>query len=211
MDIQLLEHRLVNNLEQRKDELEMIEKLSTKLNLSEHERLFIIKYATPIIYSIWEGFVKEAFRTYIEFINAQQLMKNELHLMILTHALDAKFEQIKTGVSDMTGKIKFINDIDQFMTGIIAIDLKLPTESNINFTVLNGLLNRFNLEPLSAQPFKKHLDRLLTMRNDAAHGDHTIPKDQIMVTENVDNIAKLMNLILERIIDGCSNKTYLKS
>jgi hypothetical protein len=202
MEILLLEQQLIEGVEWRERELNTLKRLSIKRNLTDKERLFLVKYATPIIYSVWEGFVKEAFRVYIKYINELQLTKNQLHINILTHAVDTKFEQIKTGVTDITGKIHFLS--------AILIDVKLPTESNINFIVINNLLHRFNLELLDDNPFKKHLNKLLTMRNDAAHGDHVIPKDQAMLNENADNVVLLMNTVMEKIIDGCKNETYIK-
>ena len=107
-------------------------------------------------------------------------------------------------------KTKFILDLLLFVDATVTIDPKLPTKSNINWEVVNNMLERFNLQPIALNPFQRQLKSLLRIRNSVAHGENSIPIHQNMVDEQVNNVVNLMDELMFIILDGCRNFSYKK-
>jgi hypothetical protein len=190
-------------------ELSVLKVLSVKRTINSNERKLIRKFAIPNIYSTWEGYVKSVFRIYINRINSLTLKHTEIHENILTHSIDVKYPQITTGVkNEFSAKRDFV---DKFLSNLynpIAIEAKLPTESNINWKVLNQLLLRFNLELFPEKPYKQMLNDLLFIRNCVAHGDNSIPITQELIDTHIENVTKLMDEIAFKLLNGCTMITY---
>jgi len=204
-----LETRISYEVEWRVKELAVLKTLSIKRTINNNERKLIRKFAIPNIYSIWEGYVKSAIRIYINIINSYNLKHTEIHSNILTHSIDIKYPQITTGVkNEFESKYDFINKFILDLYNPIVIETKLPTESNINWKVLNQLLLRFNLELFPDIPYKKMLNDLLFIRNSVAHGDNSIPITQELIDTHIENVTKLMDEIASKILNGCAMSTY---
>ena len=211
MNYILLEEEISFEIEWRIKELAVLKILSIKRTINNNERKLIRKFAIPIIYSTWEGYVKSVFRIYISRINSLFLEYQEIHSNILTHSMDMKYKQIRTGVKDdFKSKCDFIDKFIADLYNPINIGAELPTESNINFRVLNELLLRFNLELFPEKPYKRMLNDLLFIRNSVAHGDNSIPITQEKIDLHIENVTKLMDEIALKILNGCTMISYKK-
>lgn len=209
MDIQSL---ILNDLNWRKKELTTIKNMPLKSYLNKKEREIVIKYAIPNIYSIWEGFVKFVFRTYINEINTLSLKYEDLNNSVLTHALETKFPQFITGFNKVFSKRCEL--FDSFFNGLsvpIAIDTKLPTKSNINLEVLNDLLSRFNLEQFPKKTYEKDLNNILRIRNAISHGENSVMVEMDDIVESIEKITYLMDELMLRILDGYRDESYKKT
>lgn len=209
MDIQSL---ILNDLNWRKKELTTIKKMPLKSYLNKKEREIVIKYAIPNIYSIWEGFVKFVFRTYINEINTLSLKYEDLNNSVLTHALETKFPQFITGFN--RGFSKRCELFDSLFNGLsvpITIDTKLPTKSNINLEVLNDLLSRFNLEKFSKKNYEKDLNNILRIRNAISHGENSVIVEMDDIVDSIEKITCLMDELMLRILDGYRDGSYRKT
>jgi len=211
MDYSELEAEITCEIEWRIKELTILKVLSIKRTINNNERKLIRKFAIPNIYSTWEGYVKSVFRIYINRINSLLLEHKEIHGNILTHSMDMKYKQISTGVKDeFESKCNFIDKFIADLYTPISIGTELPTESNINWKVLNELLLRFNLDLFPEKPYKRMLNDLLLIRNSVAHGDDTIPITQELIDTHIENVTKLMDEIAFKILKGCTMVTYKK-
>jgi hypothetical protein len=199
---------ILNEIDWRIKELTIIKKLTIKRALSEKEKELIKKFAIPNIYATWEGYVKVVFRIYINNLNLLCLKTDEIHSTILTHSLDMKFPQIGQELKEFDAKRNFI---DKFITDLfnpVLIETKLPTESNVNWKVLNQLLKRFNLEELPKSPYKNQLNDLLRIRNSVAHGENTIPITTDLINKQISNVTELMDKVMIALLNGCKQSTY---
>lgn len=211
MNYSRLESEILSDIDWRVKELTSIKTLPIKKYLNKKEIQIVTKYAIPNIYSIWEGYVKFVFRTYINEINSLNLKYDELHTNVLSHSLDTKYPQFTTGFSnEFPSKCSFFDDFFRNLINPITIESKLPTESNINWKVLNKILQRFNLETFPETPYKGNLNNLLRIRNSVTHGENSIPITQTMIDENANRVINLMDELMFKILDGCSNRTYIK-
>ncbi len=211
MNYAKLEAEILAEIEWRVKELTVLKTLPIKRTLNLKEKNIAIKFAIPNIYSTWEGFVKVAFRIYINELNSLSLKHNEINSKILSHNFDTKYPQLTTGVkNEFKSKCKFVDDFISDLTRPISLETKLPTESNVNWKVLNKILERFNLDLFPENPFKQILNNLLFIRNSVAHGDNSIPINQQLIDDNVTFVINLMDETMYRILDGCKTTKYRK-
>lgn len=211
MNYVTLEAEILAEIEWRVKELTVLKTLPLKRTLSFKEKNIAVKFAIPNIYSTWEGFIKTAFRIYINELNSLNLRHFEINNKILSHNFDTKYPQLTTGVkNEFKSKCKFIDDFIDDLTRPISLETKLPTESNVNWKVLNKILERFNLDLFPEAPYKKALNDLLFIRNSVARGDNSIPITQKLIDENAIFVVTLMDETMYRIIDGCATTKYRK-
>ena len=210
MNYAKLQAEILADIEWRVKELTAIKTLPLKHYLNNSEKNIASKFAIPNVYSLWEGYVKFVFRTYLNEINSLNLKYDQLHNNILTHGFDTKYPQFTTGIkNEFKSKCKFFDSFFSSLINPISIDAKLPTESNVNWKVLNKLLQRFNLVEFPEVPNKSNLDNLLRIRNSVAHGENSVTITQKMINANVKNVTSLMDELMFKILDGCNNMTYI--
>lgn len=211
MDYNSLEAEISYEIDWRIKELTVLKVLSIKRTINSNEKNLIRKFAIPNIYSTWEGYVKSVFKIYINNINSLALKHSEIHSNILTHSIDTKYPQITTGVkNEFKSKCNFIDKFISELYNPITVETKLPTESNINWKVLNQLLTRFNLESFPDRPYKQQLNDLLFIRNSVAHGDNSIPITQELIDTHIENVTKLMDEVMLKVLYGCKTTAYKK-
>jgi len=242
-----LEDSIGLEIEWRIAEITMLIALSSEPNLQEEQKDIIRKYTIPALYSLWEGFVKDVFSIYVDEINALQIPRKQIAPELLTHSFDMNYLKNKDYLKDISNSNfqksidktkRFIDNFEEiFDKDFIEISRKFPTESNINYNVLERILERFNLSPLPKtiikftykrkmpkgkvpKAFKESTDTqekssdallndLLFFRNRIAHGDFSTP----ITSEDIEKFSKLikvlMNDIKTIIIEGYEKKTYL--
>ncbi|EKY06027.1 hypothetical protein HMPREF9075_02506 [Capnocytophaga sp. oral taxon 332 str. F0381] len=205
-----LESLFLEERERIGKELTIIKTLPLKKGLNQKEKSILLKFSFPNIYSIWEGYVKFIFRAYINELNTLSLKSSQIHNNLLTHSIECKFTQFRTGFNgNFEDRCSLFVKLFEFLKKPISIDQKLPTESNINLKVLNNMLFTFNLEKFPEFPFKGHLDYLLEMRNRIAHGEgNEIPIVREKVNECINNISVLMEELMQKILKGYKEQTY---
>ena len=194
----------------RMSELGSLKSIPLRYNLLHHHQEMIIKYTIPSIYALWEGFVKNSFRSYIEEINSLNLSVNEIHINLLVQSLTT-IDKLR--LENPRNSFKSKKDFTEHYFAVISRPFEmseiLPTRSNVNFEVINEILLLFNLEPLP-KTFDKPLDKLVLFRNSIAHGEVRIPikiNDIVAFTQLLND---LMIEIILRIEKGLVSRTYLK-
>lgn len=210
IDTDILEREISDDIEIRTKELNLLTQICTNSNLDDTQKELILRFSISIVYSIWEGFVKNSIRKYINSINSLNLNFAQINQTILIHYLDSKYPQFTTGLKDdFVEKHTFFDKVNQGLSRICIVE-KLPTKSNINFDVLNDILYRLNLDKLS-EDFKEDLNELLKYRNKVAHGDvYSNAIDIELLTKIITNVINVMNEVLLIIRKGCDDNTYLK-
>ena len=194
-----------------------------RYNLSQkHFDIFSIQ-SISMIYSIWEGFVKKSFNLYIDELNSLNLKFEDLSKDIAIYDMENKFKQLIEYPQKTEKKIEFYKKLKEFHnTEIHPISRTINSESNVSFEVINKLLFTFSLKPYPeywekySHPnpnLKIIMFDFLRYRNGVAHGGDISSEDKVthLVFEKYKNlILDLMYSIHEKMIDGLTNKTYLK-
>jgi hypothetical protein len=206
VDIELL---LNHEITWRTSEISIVKAVPFLFPFSHEQRSTLKKHTIPIFYSLWEGFVVEAFGIYAREINSLQLNKDQICLQLLTHSVDSKYK-LRQGRTEFSNQIRFVQEVIQHFSDQIEIPVEVPTESNVNWKVINSILTRFNLKQLPEHPHKKSLDRLLFFRNKLSHGENSIPIDQPLIDEMSNVVISSMHEVTDKIIDGFYTRSYLR-
>lgn len=173
---------------------------------SEHRSIFQC-YSVPAIYAIWEGFIVSISHNYVKFINECNISVNNIHLSLLTHAINSSFK-LSVGRNNKSSQREFIGKIYNSLTYGITIPTKISTESNVNYKVLNNILDCFNLQKVDNH-YESKLNKLLEYRNRIAHGEQAIIVTEELIFEFTQDIESLMSDVLLIFIDGIMNDRYL--
>jgi len=148
--------------------------------------------------------------SYIREINNFKLSYEKISLNILTHDIFIKYGLTEEQIKIFEHKCKFVNNIFEYSKLPVAISPNIPTESNVNFKVINKILKHFHLEELPANDFERRLNKLLTYRNSIAHGECSLPVTKEIIQDFNSTTIDAMHEVTIRIIDGFINKKYLR-
>ncbi|MDR0911071.1 MAG: hypothetical protein LBM96_00535 [Methanobrevibacter sp.] len=163
------------------------------------DKEFLIKHSVPIIYSLWEGFLKNTY----EYIDSYIIRKTQINsnffyedLYITTYFLDKKcnFNAKRKGTVD---KIMFVeklfNTIDNPPSE--KISRNEITRTTFNYDNTCKLLSVFSL-PLIDPKYKDDLDEFLKYRNKLSHGDRTRFREI-----SFDKVNDYANMIIDLMYD----------
>ena len=199
---------ILDDIDWRVAELATIKTIPIKYNLNQNHKEVHIKYSIPAIYALWEGFVKAAFTVYSNHLSRLNLKRTDIALNLLTHHIDT-FCQLQNPRNNFDSKRKVVSDLDFLFADIINIVPDVPTESNVNYKVLTGIMTRFCIDPIDDK-YKKNLDKLLLFRNKIAHGENALRVDSTHVSDFIKLVEDLMIEIVINIEKCEKSKTYIK-
>ncbi len=218
------EKDLLLKIEEKETVIYEIEKalFTRRYNLSKkHFEIFSVQ-SIPMIYSILEGFVQQAFQLYIDKLNSLKIDFMDFNSSIRIFHMENSFKQLKEYPKDDRKKIEFYNKLKEFFINNNHLLYKqINTQSNISFEILNSILRSFGLEPFDEHwgkykhpnpNLKDNMTALLKYRNGVAHGGDISSEEK--VTQKVYErykmlILDLMYEIRYKMIRGIENKTYL--
>ena len=198
-----------SDIDWRMSELASLKTIPVRYNLLNHHSELLIKYAVPSIYALWEGFVKKSFELYAGHINSLKLNSSDIHINLFTHSFSTEDKlALENPRMSFVKKKEFMAFYQNKLKSEFTIPQKIPTKSNVDYKVINEILEKFNLLALPEQPYKKGLNKLLRFRNNIAHGDISI----LVKSEDLAEFSKLINdLMVEifgRIEEGKLNETF---
>lgn len=198
-----------------------------RYNLSKKHADIFSTYSIPMLYSIWEGFVTQAFREYICCLNDLSIgYKNFCDGIALLHV--NKTLSLDKYPSEQKSQLKFIEKLRCFFQTDdhrIAVDTADSIKKgNVNLDVLNTMLGVFSLEkfPQHWKDTYKHpnpnlketLDTFLKMRNIVAHGGDISSEEtvtQIVFQRYKNLVTDLMDEIRNKMINGWETESYKKA
>lgn len=205
------EETINSDISWRQSELASIRTMPFRYKLSDFDQQILIKYLVTAIYALWEGYVKKLFQEFINEINKKSLSYEKIDAKYIEHTLNCN-EKTNLEVSRVhsSARQNFINEfLNLFNQPAFPISMKIPTESNVDFKVLNKILNQFNLPSLDNR-YRANLEKLLWYRNSIAHGDNAlrVTSADNMLFANL--VQDLMVEVFEIVNDGLSKEVFLK-
>ncbi len=138
----MLEQEIRSDIDERQKLMLQLKTLSLRYGFNEKDEQMFLNYAIPAVYAIWEGFVQNVFRLYIQELNRLSLTIDTISKPILVYHLENKFKQFREYPKDTKKKTLFFDSLEQFYSErVIDIHPIVNTESNVGFDVINKLLN----------------------------------------------------------------------
>ena len=174
-----------------------------------HHAEVMLRGAICILYAHWEGFIKNAAYSYLEFVGARRLKYREL-----TRNFWALSLKNLLGSGTQTRHTSFhLNSLNSiFEHGEKSFRKPAPdaidTSSNLNSAVLTEILTTVGLDGANYLRHKALLDeRLVRSRNSIAHGNHlSIEIDAYIELHDV--IIGLMNRFKDDIQNAAAMASY---
>jgi len=184
------------DIDWRMSELGSLKSIPLRYKLLPHHQEMIIKYTVPSIYALWEGFVKASFKGYASEINSLGLAVNDVHINLLVHGLTS-IDKLR--LENPRNSFKSKKEFTEYYLNVISKPFELsdviPTNSNVNFGVINEILLLFNLQ-LLPNHFDKPLNKLVNFRNSIAHGEIRIP----IKIKDIEDFSHLLNDLMVEVI-----------
>lgn len=219
------EKSILEDIEERTLLLFEIEKIIfTKRYKMNRKHINILSVQSiSMMYSIWEGFIQKNFQLYIKQLNQLEISFDELNDVLKVFHIENTFKQFGQYPEKITKKIQFYKTLKDFFTDNVHLLYdKINTQNNVNFNILNTILESFALEifPETWQEYKhpepnlkEMLKSFIRYRNGVAHGGD-ISSEEI-ITQKVYSkykklITDLMYGIYEKMLQGLELKTYLQ-
>jgi MAE_28990/MAE_18760-like HEPN len=197
-----LSDKLSEEISWRKKELIYIKTLIEK-NRYKTFQSALLRSGTTILYAHWEGFIKNAATSYVEFVARQNLKYSQLSPNFL--ALGIKKQLNEAQLSHKA--VVFTKVVSFLMTGLdsnclIPWDDAINTQSNLNSEVLKDIICVLGLDYSFYETKEKIIDEtLLRSRNEIAHGRYLLIEFEQYIELHHEMIS-LMDLFKDQIENG---------
>lgn len=165
-----------------------------------------------LLYAHWEGFVKQAGSSYLEFVSMQGKKIGELRenfLALIIHEKIRKYAHTK--------KASLLNDAVDMLINKLSYSSKLPvknvvdTQSNLSSDVFKEILWCLGIDYSHFETKEKLIDhRLLERRNFIAHGEQNEIDIQDFL-ELHDSILEMMDLLRNLIENQAVSQQFARN
>ncbi|MFM6754118.1 MAG: MAE_28990/MAE_18760 family HEPN-like nuclease [Dolichospermum sp.] len=213
MSIQTLEDlnkTLATDIAWRKKELSEIKTLIELKNVSLQRHNVCIRSGICILYAHWEGFVKLAGNSYVEYIRTQRLRYGQLSSNFLALAMKEKLKQAKE-----TNKASLYIPVCDFFLFQLDERCSLPknpisTASNLSSEILKEITHTLGIDFFLDSTKSKLIDeKLLKTRNEIAHGEDSLTIDRKQYMELQTMIMEVLEEFRNRIENAAINQDFL--
>ena len=170
-----LSDRLATDLAWRKKEMSEMKSLIEAKNVSDQRHKVLVRSGVCILYSHWEGFVKLAANSYLEYVISKKLTYQKLSSNFLALAMKEKLKEAKE-----TNKPSLYIPVCEFFLSELNQRCILPkdvisTASNLSSEILKEITYILGID-FSIYSTKSVLidTKLLKTRNEIAHGNYLV-------------------------------------
>jgi MAE_28990/MAE_18760-like HEPN len=199
-----LSDSLSSDLAWRKKELSDLKALIETRSFSPSKHRALLRSGVTILYAHWEGFVKKAACSYLEFVSMQRLPYKELSSNFIALAMKVRLsEAVKTNKATIfTGVAEFfLTELDQRSS--IPYKDTIKTGSNLSSANFKEIICVLGLD-YSAYEMKQVLidEKLLARRNSIAHGEYLL----LDLSDYLELHSQVIGMIelLRNQIDNCA-------
>jgi hypothetical protein len=206
-----LSDNLSSDLAWRKKELSDLKALIEMRSFSHSKHRALLRSGVTILYAHWEGFVKKAASSYLEFVSMQRLPYKELSSNFIALAMKVRLNEavetnkatIFTGVAEF-----FLTELDQ--RSFIPYKDMIKTGSNLSSANFKEIICVLGLD-YSAYETKQVLidEKLLARRNGIAHGEYLL-LDLSDYLELHSQVIGMMELLRNQIDNCAALKHYCR-
>jgi len=203
---------LTSDLAWRKKELSLLLSAARSNKGGMAHREAMIRSAITVLYAHWEGFIKLAATSYLDFVSRRRLRYEELQDSLCLLAIRSEF-RLAAG-SDKFSRLMAIANFflnRQKETSNLPVDTAISTRSNLSSIVLKELVSILSLDYDPYETKEKLIDRsLLYYRNNIAHGRELYPSLELL-EELYSEIIGLMNLFKNQLENAAMTGGYRKT
>ena len=206
-----LSDKLAKDLAWRKKELSEVKSLVETRQFSPSKHQALIRSGICLLYAHWEGFVKSAANSYLEYIRLQKLCYEELASNFLALAMKEKLKEVKE-----TNKPSLYIPVCDFFLDELNQRCLLPKEaistaSNLSSEIFREITHTLGVD-FSPYSTKSVLidTKLLKTRNEIAHGEYSI-FDREEYMELHKEIIAMLDIFRNQIENAAITKEYMRN
>ncbi len=205
-----LSTKLADDLAWRKKELSEVKALVETRSFSEQRHTALVRGAVCILYSHWEGFVKLAANSYVEYVRKKRLKYNEISSNFLALAMKEKLKEAKE-----TNKPSLYIPVCNFFLSELNQRCILPknaisTASNLSSEILKEITDILGID-FSFYSTKSVLidTKLLSTRNKIAHGNY-LEFDREEYIELHKEVIEMLDIFRNQIENAAIEKKFIQ-
>jgi len=206
-----LSDKLAEDLIWRKKELSEVKSLIEAKNVSSSKHNALIRSGVCILYAHWEGFVKLASNSYLEYVAMKKLPYDQLSSNFLALAMKTKLNEARD-----TNKSSLYIPVCDFFLSELATRSSLPykdaisTASNLSSEILKEITCILGID-FSVYSTKSVLidTKLLKARNEIAHGNYlTIDREQYIELHK--EIMAMLDIFRNQVENAAINEDFMR-
>jgi len=205
-----LSDRLATDLAWRKKELSEIKSLVEAKNVSDQRHKVLVRSGVCILYSHWEGFIKLAANSYLEYVRLKSLNYKQLSSNFLALAMKVQLKEAKE-----TNKPSLYIPVCDFFLYELDQRCSLPkdaisTTSNLSSEILKEITCTLGID-FSLYSTKSTLidTKLLKTRNEIAHGEDSVfDRDEYIYLHTT--VIEMLNIFRNQIENAAINKKFMQ-
>lgn len=214
MKIRTLEHlnqRLTDDLIWRKKEISDLKSLIETNSFSSSKRNALFRSGVTLLYAHWEGYIRTAATSYLEFVARQKLTYDQLAINFVAIAMKTKLKE-----ASETNKATIFTEVVNFMLNqtsqksLIDYEDVISTASNLSSSILREIVCTLGLD-YSFYETKEVIinEQLLKRRNGIAHGEYlSLDREEYQQLHN--GILAMMENFRTQIENNACQKLYLR-
>ncbi len=209
--VEQLSDKLSADLAWRKKELSEIKSLVEAKNVSDQRHKVLLRSGVCILYSHWEGFVKLAANSYLEYVRLKRLTYKQLSSNFLALAMKEKLKEAKeTNKPSLYIPVCdfFISELDQRC--ILPKDA-ISTASNLSYEILKEITDILGID-FSLYSTKSVLidTKLLKIRNGIAHGEYLVFDRDEYIELHIEIIG-MLEIFRTQIENAAIQKKFMRN
>ena len=163
--------QIAGNLDQRRLEITHIRRVILNyVGMSLESRVVVM--AIPMVYAHWEGYFKEVCQIYLEHVESAVSRRRDLQPMLLGYLWTPILKPLTGGMNTQMKKTVAESAIYSLDKPVVFEEKEkaIDTKSNLNYDVLERTTQSICLDITPLTPRKRHLNALVNLRNNIAHG-----------------------------------------
>jgi hypothetical protein len=209
--VEQLTDTLSNDLAWRKKELAEVKALVEARNVSDQRHRLLIRSGICILYAHWEGFVKLAANSYLEYIRQQKATYNQLSSNFLALAMKEKLKEAKE-----TNKPSLYIPVCDFFLSELHQRCYLPkeaisTSSNLSSEVFREIVNILGIDFSLYSTKSVLIDiQLLETRNKIAHGNY-LNFDREQYVDLHAEVIEMLNIFRNQIENAAIERKFIQN
>jgi hypothetical protein len=201
--------QIVDNLDGRRAEFTRLKRMVIT-QIDKPLESTAIRMGIPMIYAEWEGYIREVCQLYLEYIESTVKSSKELNPPLLGHMWTPLLRPLVGGLNPER-KTSLAKAVISCLDGSVifaASEKAIDTKSNLNFRVLESIASSLCLEIDSLTSWKSHLNALVDIRNNIAHGSRPTSLTLSDFERMMFNTLRLMEEFEKILISAVSSGSF---
>jgi hypothetical protein len=198
---------LSNDLAWRKKELSEMKSLVEARSVSDQRHRALVRSGVCILYSHWEGFVKLAANSYLEYIKSKDLTYKELSSNFLALAMKEKLKEAKdTNKPSLYMPVCdfFLSELDQKC--FLLKNAKIPTK-NLSSEILKEITDILGIDFSPYSTKSMLINMLRQQRNNIAHGHYLIIDREEYIELHI-KVIEMLNIFRNQIENAAVGERF---